>query len=64
MSNVDVTDDIVCMALLKGLPDNAQNSFLQLKVTPQFSTGSHHDLCIEVIKRHETLIATLSATLE
>ena len=54
--NVDVTDDMVCRALFKGLPDNAEHSFLQLKVTPPFSTGSLHDLVIEVINRHETLM--------
>ena len=55
---------MVRRAFFKGLPDNAKNSFLQVKVTPPFSTGSLHDLCIEVIKRHETLMATLSAPVE
>ena len=32
--------------------------------TPPFSTGSLHDVCIEVMKRHETLMATHSAPVE
>ena len=61
MLNVDVTNNMVRMTFNKGLPDNAKKSFLQLKVTRQFSTGSLQYLCIEAIKRPETLISTLSA---
>ena len=64
MFSVDVTDDMVCRALFKGLPDNAKNSFLQLTVTPPFSTRSLHDWSIEIIKRLETLIATLPASVQ
>ena len=64
MFNVNVTDDMVCRAFFKGLPDNAESSFLQLKVTPPFSTGSLQDLCIEVMKLHEMLMATHSAPVE
>ena len=61
---VNVTDDMVRRAFFKDLPDNEKNSFLQLNVTPPFLTGSLHYLCIEVIKRHKTLMATLSEPVE
>ena len=59
MFNVDVSDDMVCRAFVKGLPDSAKISFLQLKVTPPFLTGLLHDLCIDVVKRHRKLRVTL-----
>ena len=64
MFKVDVTDDMVRRAFCKCLPDNAKNRFLELKVMPPFSTESLHDSCIHVIKRHETLTATLVAPVE
>ena len=47
-------------ALLKHLPDFAKTNFLQLKATELYSTGRLQDLCIEVISRHETFMATLT----
>ena len=53
-------DDMLRRALFKHLPDVTKNNFLQLKSTEPYSTGLLRDLCIEVIRRHETLMATLT----
>ena len=36
MFNFDVTNDIIRRVLVMSFPDNAINSFLQLKITPPF----------------------------
>ena len=55
-----MTDDMVRRALFKHLPNVANNNFIQLKAMKPYSIGRLHDLCIEVISRHETLMATLT----
>ena len=47
-------------ALFKHLLDVAKNNFLQLKASEPYSTGRLHDLCIEMISRHEPFMATLT----
>ena len=54
-----ISDDQIKRALFRDLPNAAKNTFLQLEVTPPYSTGPLHDLCVEVIHRHERLEASM-----
>ena len=64
MLNADVTDDMASCFFLKGLPNDAKNSFLQMKVAPPFFTRSLHNLCIGGIKSQGTMMATLFASVK
>ena len=54
-----ISDDQIKRALFRELPNAAKNTFLQLEVTQPYSTGQLHDLCVEMIHRHERLEATM-----
>ena len=62
--NVDVTDDTIRRVFFNGLPDTTKISFLQIKSPTPFTTGPLHGVCVEIIRRLETLMATLTPSSE